>query len=130
MILMALFALTLVTYFVIRPTVAAILPSKPSPATKMTPRSRPIPTVHKTSVANPRPRTTSTYNGPISERQSSPTGMPAPTLTIAPVPTLTIEPPGVPAPTDVPPTTDQGPPVDSPPSAPAPGAGSPATGAP
>lgn len=123
LILMGLFAVTLLTYFVIRLGAEDVIPSKPASETSTTAKPTPRATTHQTDQTeetNSRPRMASTDNARLGGRRNSSAYTPVPTLTIAPVPIVTEEPLGAPAPTAVPPGEVAPPPVDIPEPDPAP----------
>jgi hypothetical protein len=123
---MTLFALTLLTYFVVRPTGPATHPPRQSRVNSSTAKPKPLPTARRTNKAGPRPHATSTYNAPFGNRRN-PSSAPAPTLSIAPTPVVTAQ---LPVQTPLPPEGGPVPPVGAPPPGPAPDPVPAATGAP
>lgn len=129
---MGLFALTLLTYFVIRPTVTEILPSSSVVEETTEPTRRPTltSTPREPKKASPRPHSTPRYDAPIVQPPEPYAETTVPTHTFTPAPMVTSDPP---AQTVVPPDAGQVPPLDTPdipPPAPAPEEVTPATDAP
>jgi hypothetical protein len=97
-VLMAVFALTLLTYLMVRPAAAAVIPATQTPVTSNRTEPVPRPTVRRTTTAPPAPTTTPTRPEPS-------------TSTFAPTPSPTFT--QTPSPTFAPTTTDQVPPTET-----------------